>query len=163
MFGDEPVAFLRELRGDCVVRRWNPVSGLVAPYPSMQALEFVANSTDPAAIIPKSGSRPGDKIVITKPLGTGVITTALKRQQADPDSVAAAVDSMKRLNRQAAQAAQAAGVKSMTDVTGFGLLGHAHEMAHLSRVNFRLNADQSVSDKISVQTSAFYSRSQRTR
>lgn len=101
----------------------------------------VVGLVDPAAIIPKSGSQPGDKLVLTKRLGTGVITTALKRQQAAPDSVAAAVESMKRLNRQAAQAARAAGVKSMTDVTGFGLLGHAHEMAHLGGVDLRLYAD----------------------
>jgi selenide,water dikinase len=101
----------------------------------------VIGMVNPAAIIPKSGSQPGDKIVLTKPLGTGVITTAIKRQQADPDSIAAAVDSMKRLNDRAAQAAQAAGVKSMTDVTGFGLLGHAHEMAHLSGVNLRFKKD----------------------
>lgn len=101
----------------------------------------VVGVVKPDAIIPKSGSQPGDKLLLTKSLGTGVITTALKRQQADPESVAAAVDSMKSLNRQAAHAARAAGVKSMTDVTGFGLLGHAHEMAHLSGVNFRLHVD----------------------
>jgi selenide,water dikinase len=101
----------------------------------------VIGLVDPAAFIPKSGSKPGDKLVLTKPLGTGVITTALKRDQATEDSVAAAVESMKRLNRQAAKAAQAAGVKSMTDVTGFGLLGHAHEMAHLSGVRIRLHLD----------------------
>ena len=101
----------------------------------------VIGLVDPAAIITKSGSRPGDKILLTKPLGTGVITTALKRQQADPDTVATAVASMKRLNQQAAQAARAAGVRSMTDVTGFGLLGHAHEMAHVSDVNFRIDSD----------------------
>ena len=100
----------------------------------------VVGIVNPAEIIRKSGSRPGDLLVLTKPLGTGVITTALKRRQAEPDSVAAAVRSMKRLNQQAALAARRAGVRSMTDVTGFGLLGHAHEMAHLGGVDFRLNS-----------------------
>jgi selenide,water dikinase len=66
----------------------------------------------------------------------GVITTALKREQADSDDVAAAVASMKRLNREAADAAQAADAHAMTDITGFGLLGHAREMAVQGSVDF---------------------------
>jgi selenide,water dikinase len=66
----------------------------------------------------------------------------LKQGIARADDVAAAVASMKTLNRQAAQAAQAANAHSMTDITGFGLLGHAHEMAHLSLVDFRIDMDK---------------------
>ncbi len=101
----------------------------------------VTGLVHPDRIMAKSGARPGDRLVLTKPLGTGVVTTALKNQRADPADVAAAVASMVRLNRGAAQAAQAAGVCAATDITGFGLLGHAHEMAHLGGVSFRFWAD----------------------
>ena len=84
----------------------------------------------------KGGGRPGDVLLLTKPLGVGVITTALKQQKASDDHVATAVTSMKQLNKQAAQAAQLAGAHGMTDITGFGLLGHAHEMAEQGDVDF---------------------------
>jgi selenide,water dikinase len=90
----------------------------------------------------KGGAQPGDLLLLTKALGVGVVTTALKQGIARADDVAAAVASMKTLNRQAAQAAQAANAHSMTDITGFGLLGHAHEMAHLSLVDFRIDLDK---------------------
>ncbi len=98
----------------------------------------VTGIIDPSKIKTKGGSQPGDLLLLTKPLGTGVVTTALKQQKADSEHVAAAVRSMKHLNLLAAHAAIASETKSLTDVTGFGLLGHAHEMAHLSMVNFRL-------------------------
>jgi selenide,water dikinase len=66
------------------------------------------------------------------------VTTALKQQKAAQSDVAAAVASMKTLNKKAADAAKIAGASSLTDITGFGLLGHAHEMAHLGMVNFQL-------------------------
>jgi selenide,water dikinase len=78
------------------------------------------------------GARPGDALVITKPLGTGVITTALKRGECPPESEAAAVEAMAALNRAAAVAARPHQVHSCTDVTGFGLIGHAWEMARTS-------------------------------
>jgi selenide,water dikinase len=102
----------------------------------------VTGLVDPADIKTKGGSRPGDLLVLTKPLGTGVITTALKQEVASDEDVRAAVASMKELNRAAAGAAHAAGVRCMTDVTGFGLLGHGHEMAHLSMVNIRIWFDR---------------------
>lgn len=98
----------------------------------------VTGMVDLARIKTKSKSKPGDMLILTKPLGTGIITTALKSGQADDDHVAEAVRSMKLLNHEAAEAADAAGVISMTDVTGFGLLGHAHEMAHLSGVDLKI-------------------------
>ena len=88
-------------------------------------------------LLTKGGSRPGDILWLTKPLGTGTVTTALKRGIASEEEAAAAVASMKRLNRAAARAARAAGAKSATDVTGFGLAGHALEMAEASGVSFR--------------------------
>ena len=79
--------------------------------------------------------------MLTKPLGTGTITTALKRGQVDPAHLDAAIASMMRLNRVASQAAQAAGVRSATDITGFGLIGHASEMAEAAGVRFRIRFD----------------------
>lgn len=99
----------------------------------------VTGLIDPARVLRKGGAQPGDMLALTKPLGVGVITTALKRELADEAHVAAAVASMKRLNREAAEAAQAAGTHAMTDITGFGLLGHAREMAAASGVDFRMS------------------------
>jgi selenide,water dikinase len=99
----------------------------------------VTGIINPARIIAKGGAQPGDGLILTKPLGTGVITTALKRGEADSGEVATAIASMTTLNRAAAQAAQAAGVHAMTDITGYSLIGHAHEMAHLSKADFTLS------------------------
>jgi selenide, water dikinase len=71
---------------------------------------------------------PGDQLILTKPVGTGVIATALKRGAPPSGAVKAAVDSMTVLNAEASRAALAAGVRAATDVTGFGLLGHLHRM-----------------------------------
>jgi len=97
----------------------------------------VTGLIDPALVKTKGGAIPGDVLILTKPLGVGVVTTALRQQLTDPAHLAAAVDSMKQLNKSAAEAAIAANANSMTDITGFGLLGHAHEMAHLGQVDFR--------------------------
>ena len=86
----------------------------------------------PDRIFTKGGAQPGDRLVLTKPLGVGIITTALKSQVADPAHVAPAVASMKKLNRRAAQLFQQVGVHACTDVTGFSLLGHGYEMAERS-------------------------------
>jgi selenide,water dikinase len=75
---------------------------------------------------------------LTKPIGTGVITTAIKRGCASPESVQAAVAAMVGLNRDAAAVAVELGVRAGTDVTGFGLLGHLHELAHASGVAARV-------------------------
>jgi len=91
----------------------------------------------PGRVLARAGAKPGDVLVLTKPLGVGVITTALKGQVADPSHVAAAVESMKKLNRKAAQVVQRVGVDACTDITGFALLGHAQEMAALSDVKIR--------------------------
>lgn len=90
-------------------------------------------------IITKGGAKPGDVLILTKALGTGVITTALKRGVSEPAHVETAVQTMISLNREGSQAAQAVGVHAMTDITGYSLIGHAHEMAHLSGVDVRLN------------------------
>lgn len=90
-------------------------------------------------LLTKSGARPGDRLFLSKPLGTGVITTALKRSLTSPDELADAVTWMKRLNRDAAQLAIDFALHAATDITGFGLLGHATEMAEASGVALRLH------------------------
>jgi selenide,water dikinase len=100
----------------------------------------VIGTVHPERIRTKGGARPGDVLLLTKPLGTGVVTTAAKRDAADEADVAAAVASMVQLNRAAGRAAQAAEAHALTDVTGFGLLGHAHEMAELSGARLRFRA-----------------------
>ncbi len=99
----------------------------------------VTGLIDPARVRRKGGAQPGDLLLLTKPLGIGVITTALKREQATAEHVAIAVASMKQLNRAAARAAQAAAAHAMTDITGFGLLGHAQEMARQGATDFRFD------------------------
>lgn len=94
----------------------------------------------PQAVKRKGGAQPGDVLLLTKPLGVGVVTTALKQQIARDEEVATAVASMKLLNKTAAAAALACDAHSMTDITGFGLLGHAHEMARQDAVDFRFFA-----------------------
>ena len=116
----------------------------------------------PDQVMRKGGARPGDRLYLTKPLGTGIVTTAAKltghgenslkrlirRAQGKPDFSIAHLDeailSMTRLNRAAAQAARQAGVRSATDITGFGLLGHASEMAVASgkgaSIGFQISA-----------------------
>ncbi len=89
----------------------------------------------PDKIIRKGGAKPGDQLILTKPLGTGIITTAHKRQQEKPEHLEAAIKSMSRLNRAAARSALSFDIHAMTDITGYSLLGHGHEMAHLSEVD----------------------------
>jgi selenide,water dikinase len=88
----------------------------------------------------KAGARPGDRLVLTKPIGTGVITTAAKNDRAEPADLQAAVDSMLTLNGPAARVFRWAGVRACTDITGFGLLGHAYEMAEAGGVQFAIEA-----------------------
>ncbi len=99
----------------------------------------VTGRVHPDLILTKGGALPGDVLVLTKPLGTGVITTALKRDLAQGGDIEAAVVSMSRLNREASRLAQAFAAHAMTDVTGYGLLGHGHEMAHLGYVDFEIS------------------------
>jgi selenide, water dikinase len=108
----------------------------------------VTGLIDPRRVWKNVGARPGDNLILTKPLGTGVIATALKQRRADDSWVAAAAASMTTLNRESAEALHevdgaSAGaerpVHAVTDVTGFGLLGHAREMAIGSGISFRID------------------------
>jgi len=99
----------------------------------------VTGVVHPDRILRKAGARPGDRLVLTKPLGTGIITTAIKAGRASEEIVRTAVAHMKTLNRAAADAMVSAGIIGATDITGFGLLGHLHEMLHRSGVSARLS------------------------
>jgi len=93
---------------------------------------------DPDHLLTKGGAGAGDILILTKPLGTGVTATALKHGRAAESDIAEAVAWMKRLNATASRMALENGVRGATDVTGFGLLGHAVEMADASRVGLEL-------------------------
>ena len=98
----------------------------------------VTGMVHPERILTKGGAQPGDMLILGKPLGTGLITTAHKREQVDESDLAATVASMMQLNRKASQALQRPGVHAVTDITGFGLLGHAWEMASQSLCGMRI-------------------------
>ncbi len=97
---------------------------------------------DPGAMLANDGARAGDDLVLTKPLGTGIVATAVKAGTCPPALLDAAVESMARLNRGAAEAAIAAGAHAATDVTGYGLTGHLGNMARASGVAARIDAAQ---------------------
>ena len=101
----------------------------------------VIGFVDPAKILSKNGAQPGDRLVLTKPLGFGVTTTALKREIAAPEDVAEVVDWMKRLNAGAAQIATEFSLRCATDITGYSLLGHGLEVAIASQVGLRFKFD----------------------
>jgi selenide,water dikinase len=103
---------------------------------------MVLGFVHPEKMLTKGGARPGDVLLLSKPLGFGTITTALKNDLADPSDVSEAVGWMKRLNRKAAELATEFDLHGGTDVTGFSLLGHASELAQASKVRLRLEYER---------------------
>ena len=101
----------------------------------------VVGAVHPDQLTRKGGAQPGDHLLLSKPLGAGVITTGLMRDTATAGEIAIATESMMRLNRGAAEIARAFGARAVTDITGFGLLGHAWEMTDRGQVGFRLHYD----------------------
>ncbi|MCB0115293.1 MAG: selenide, water dikinase SelD [Caldilineaceae bacterium] len=101
----------------------------------------VLGSVNPKQIYTKQGARPGDVLFLTKPLGVGLVTTALKADLAPEASIAEAVTSMARLNRAASVAMRRVHAHAATDITGFSLLGHGYEMAEASGVALRFFVD----------------------
>lgn len=99
----------------------------------------VTGIVHPEHILTKGGARPGDLLILSKPLGTGFITTAHKREVVEESDLNAAIASMMQLNHRASEALQRAGVHAVTDITGFGLLGHAWEMASQSLTGMRFD------------------------
>jgi selenide,water dikinase len=100
----------------------------------------VTGTVRPGEQVTNGGARPGDRLYLTKPLGTGSLTTAARKDAADAAQLRAACESMGRLNRAACEALVEAGARGATDVTGYGLLGHAFEMAAASGVELLLRA-----------------------
>ena len=103
----------------------------------------VTGAIDPSRVLSNAGARPGDVLFLTKPVGTGIVGTAIKFDRVDATLAAEAVRSMQTLNRAAAEALQtlhAGAVHACTDVTGFGLIGHATEMARASGVTIAISA-----------------------
>lgn len=119
------------IAGGHTVRDDEPKYGLVA-----------AGFVDPRAMFTKGGAHDGDKLVLTKPIGFGTITTALKHGKAESATVAAAVRWMTRLNRSASELAREFKLKAVTDVTGYSLLGHSSEMALASRLAYQIEFER---------------------
>jgi selenide, water dikinase len=117
-----------------------PVGGHSVEDPEFKYGLSVTGTVHPDRVITNAGARPGDRLIMTKPLGTGVIATAIKGGMATPEAEVEAIRWMTTLNRDAAEAMQEVGVHACTDITGFGLLGHAAEMASASQVNIELHA-----------------------
>ncbi len=100
----------------------------------------VVGTVHPDRIVTNAGARPGDVLVLTKPLGSGVLSTALKKQKLDRDTESALVDVMTRLNDRASEEMLLHNASACTDITGYGLVGHAYEMAQASDVSIHLDS-----------------------
>ncbi len=99
----------------------------------------VIGVVEPGKQVSNAGAKPGDVLVLSKPIGTGIITTAGKQGVVDPDVIAGAVETMAALNRPASEAMQKVGVNAATDITGFGLMGHLKSMVKGSGVAAEVN------------------------
>jgi selenide, water dikinase len=100
----------------------------------------VTGTIHPDKVVHNRGARPGDRLILTKPLGTGIVSTAIKNGRASPEAIAAIVKSMTMLNKAASEAMLEVGVNACKDITGFGLLGHAAEMVEGTEVGFTIDA-----------------------
>lgn len=133
-----PVEILAEvLRGGAAVAAeagCAVVGGHTIDDPEPKYGMAVTGLASPGRLLRMDAARPGDTLILTKPVGTGVVATAHKRSAAPPEVLAAAVSAMTTLNAGASEAALAAGVTAATDVTGFSLLGHLHRMLRASGV-----------------------------
>ena len=118
------------------------VGGHTLDDPTPKYGMVVTGVIDPARIVRKSGARVGDRLVLTKPLGVGALTTALTHGRGGPEIEARVLPVMAQLNRAAAEAMQAVGVSACTDVTGFGLLGHLRDMAQQSGTAAKVSLGQ---------------------
>lgn len=100
----------------------------------------VTGTIHPERVLTNAGARPGDKLILTKPLGTGIINTAIKGKMASDESISKVIKLMTTSNKEASYIMQAVGVNSCTDITGFGFLGHACEMAQASDAGMLIHA-----------------------
>ena len=116
------------------------VGGHSVEDPELKFGLAVTGVVHPDKILTKGGAKVGDLLILTKPLGTGIIATALKGRLAAPEAEAAMIAVMRQLNRAAAESLEGLAVHAATDITGFGLLGHGLEMAQAGRVEFTVYA-----------------------
>jgi selenide, water dikinase len=139
--GTDPAVVREILRGgqDCMREAGcSIVGGHSLRDPELKFGYSVTGLAQRRRLLTNAGARPGDRLVLTKRLGTGVLTTALKRGVLDAASTRRVTRQMRALNRAAAEAAVACRARAATDVTGFGMLGHATQLAEASGVSFRL-------------------------
>jgi selenide,water dikinase len=148
------VAFPRKLLGEGILERILRGGGDVAREAGVPTLGghsiddpepkygmVAVGEVDPRRVVTNAAAKPGDVLVLTKPLGSGVITTAIKAGKAPQEAIDRAVAVMATLNRGAGEAMTRVGVRAGTDVTGFGLLGHLHKMLRASGLAARLRTD----------------------
>ncbi|MBN1862083.1 MAG: selenide, water dikinase SelD [Dehalococcoidales bacterium] len=101
----------------------------------------VTGTVHPKRLLTNAGARAGDRLILTKPLGTGIISTAIKAEMAGEAAAARIAESMATLNKEAAELMQEIGIHAVTDITGFGLIGHTAQMADNSRVGITIFSD----------------------
>jgi selenide,water dikinase len=117
------------------------LGGHTVQDPELKFGYAVTGAVDPSRMLTNGGAQPGDALILTKPLGTGIVGTAIKANRAPQVMIDAAVVSMRTLNRVAMEAVSGVrGVHACTDITGFGLIGHSTEMARASRVTIGIRA-----------------------
>jgi len=116
------------------------VGGHSVEDPELKYGLSVTGTVDPKRVLTKGGARPGDKLLLTKPIGTGIISTAVKAGMAGEQITKKVAQSMATLNKTAAEVMLQVGVNACTDITGFGLLGHACEMIQDSQIGLRIHS-----------------------
>jgi selenide,water dikinase len=148
--GQIPMEVLKEilLGGIEVIREAGAflVGGHSVEDPELKYGLSVTGTVHPDEVVTNAGAQPGDRLVLTKPLGTGILATAIKGRMLSSKAEQEAVQWMTTLNRSAAEAMQAVGCHACTDITGFGLLWHTLEMAVASGVQFQIGASRLESD-----------------
>jgi selenide,water dikinase len=117
------------------------IGGHSVQDPEMKFGYCVTGVVEPRKLLTNGAAQPGDILVLTKPLGTGIIATGLKFGKASEDQINAAVRVMVELNRESAETLQKHGAHSATDITGYGFIGHAYEMAKASKATFVIDSD----------------------
>ncbi len=143
--GTDPALLNAILRGglaQCQAAGVALLGGHTVDDPMIKFGLSVTGTVDPNAIWTNAGAKPGDVLILTKAIGIGVITTAIKEQAASEEAVRAALLSMRTLNRAARDAAASVGPNACTDVTGFGLTGHLYQMMRASGTTARVEADR---------------------
>jgi len=118
------------------------IGGHTVDNPSLIYGLTVTGIVHPQKVITNAGAKPGDFLVLTKPLGIGAINHGIKQDKTPPELVAKAIEVMTTLNKAAAEAMLEVGVNACTDVTGFGLIGHLHEMISASKVGAKIFASK---------------------